>query len=60
MSKRNKKEEKRMIKLEKEYDRLNILERRASIADTLVNLKDEDDKPYFSKKWISKNILKIK
>ena len=46
-------------KIEKEYAKLELLEKRLAIVNLLTNLKDNDGEPFFDVKWIKKQFLKI-
>ena len=54
-----KKEKKRLRKIEKEYQKLDIFERRVAVANEMSKMIDGDGKPFFSVEWIKEKILKI-
>jgi len=54
MSKKSKKS-----KIDKEYQKLDLLERRVYVAARYREIVDECGKPLFSLAWIKKHILKI-
>jgi hypothetical protein len=56
----SKKEDKRQKKLQRKYEKLDILQKRVSIANEMSKIYDDEGKAYFKVDWIKKNILKIK